>query len=338
MHLIKAQGAGGEIWAAAADLFGWASTWPLGDAGALAPEWAPVVQMVASYADQQAQAPAGASMAQAAPGKLDPRRAIVLFSGGKDSLAVALSLQAAGVAPCLLHVKGLNGSAYAHEAAAAAAVAEAAGLPFRVVTAKLHGKSAHTENPVKNVMLLGLGAAFALRWRAGVVAMGVLKHDTAVANVRCGLSDHPAIAAAGAAAIEAAAPGLRVMPAMIEDDCDAYARVWKMCPDAIPAISSCMTGARFKRSLRAKNEARFGIELLPGRCGSCYKCAFELIATHALAGRQMDPRLADHCVEKLRRGVQLMTGAAALPSRADAAGAFLTDAIDWRRALGAVAL
>ncbi|UYO50322.1 hypothetical protein KQX64_07035 [Rhodopseudomonas palustris] len=225
--------------------------------------------------------------------------------------------------PVLLYVRKINGHGYGREEHSARAVAEIAGLPFRVVEARLSGKSAHIENPVKNLLLMAAAAEYAIRFGAGIVALGALEHDGENArNFGCGLSDDPGLIERGAEAIAAVVPGFRGIAALHRNDADAYARVWHSLPAAIPAVGSCMTGPRAHRSTREANQRKFGVDLLPGRCGSCYKCAFELITTAALSGEALPAPLADHCVAKLRAGLRMIRGAEALPSVADALDAF----------------
>lgn len=316
----------------AGELFSWGSQWPLPDSAILPQEWQGVLDVIGGYADIKPRA-TGASDA-IAPKDLAPRRAIVLFSGGKDGLAAALKLREGGLRPVLLHVRGINGAAYAHEYEAAKTVAEAVSMPFRSVDVALRGKSAHVENPTKNLVLALIGATLAVEWKAGVVALGLAGDDTTSTNVRCGLSDNINVAAKGAAAIMAMVRGLDVRPSVIEDETESLCVVSASARHALPVISSCMTGARFKGKLHKDNVQKFGAALMPGRCGSCYKCAFEQIVLAAIEGRMLEPRWADHCVEKIRKGVQIIKGAEILPSRDDALAALMSDRVNWRHALG----
>ena len=320
----------------AAALFAWGSQWPLPAAAPVAPAWQPFLDAIGANTGGSYQAAGAPAAAPVAGARAD--RAVVLFSGGKDGLATALLLREAGISPALLHVTGINGPAYAHERDAAAAVARIAGLPLRVVAASLSGKSAHVENPVKNATLAALGAQAAAYWGAGVVALGVVGEDTQSANVHCGLSDNAAVIGAGMRSIEALATGLRFAMPQVAHECQSIGVVMRLCPDAMPAVSSCMAGARFKRSLHERNRAKFGVDLLPGRCGSCYKCAVEAVTLAAIAGQVLPLPFAAHCVKKMQRGAQVVTASAAPCSAADAIEIFGdADMPAWRAALGAAA-
>lgn len=154
------------------------------------------------------------------------------------------------------------------------------------------------------------------------------------ANIRCGLSDNPDVIEPGFAAIEAIAPGLQMIRAGLPNDTASLAEVWASCPDALPVLSSCMAGARFKGSLARGNREKFGVDLMPGRCGSCYKCAMEQIVLAALQGQTLPAPWAAHCVDKLRRGAQIVRGAAGLPDAGAALDLFMSDAVPWRQAIG----
>lgn len=310
-----------------AALFAWASRAEPSPGVAVHSELGPVVAALAAVRGRDACAVLGpAPVANGAP--LDPRRAVVLFSGGKDSLAAALQLRNEGIAPVLLYVRKINGAAYGREEGQAAELAAFAGFPFRVVEAQLTGKSAHIENPTKNLYLAALGAAFAARHGAGVVALGCLAHDGENAkNFSCGLSDDPAFLELAGRALEAFVPGLQLRPALHESDADSFARVWHELPEALPRIGSCLTGPRAHGIARQANERKFKAALMPGRCGSCYKCAFELIACAALSRDPLSPELGVHCVEKLQAGLQTIRGAAVKPSPVDALDAFFTPAV-----------
>lgn len=333
MQRIEQRGAIGPLAGVAARLFEWGSQWPLPARADVPVVWQGFLSAVGAHAGCSVKAMGAAIAAPVVD--LDQTKAIVLFSGGKDGLAVALKLRADGMQPVLLHVRGINGGAYVkQEAEAARAVAEIAGFPFRELKVKLAGKSAHVENPTKNLALACLAASLAVSWGAGCVALGLQSEDRWSTNPRCGLSDNIDVALPGCAAIEAIVPGLRMIPASFATDAASLVQIVSDCPEALPAISSCMTGARFKRTVREANVRRYGVGLLPGRCGSCYKCALEAVVLAAMEGQVMPKPWADHCVEKLRRGAQIVRGLSALPTADEAFKVFMSPGLPWRHALG----
>lgn len=334
MQTLEQTLARGPLAAEAAALFAWGSQWPLARVAPVAGQWQPFLDLLGDMAG--APGLRAGNPPQAPDGReTDPQKAVVLFSGGKDGLAAAISLRARGLRPALLHVRGINGGAYTKaEAEAAEAAARIAGFPLRVLPIKLVGKSDHTENPTKNIALAALGAALALQWGAGVVALGVLTEDRHVENIACGISDHVDLAAAGCAGIEDMAPGLSCLPGVMPSEFAGLALIHKECPDALRAVVSCMTGQRFRESLRRRNMEKFGVDLPPGRCGSCYKCATEQIALAALDGRVLGDAWADHLFAKLRAGYKLVRQRK-IATDEDAVATFFDDYVPWRDALPA---
>ena len=55
--------------------------------------------------------------------------------------------------------------------------------------------------------------------------------------------------------------------------CDIIAKE----PKALEVLISCMTPNRFRRSFRERTIRNYGVDLLPNRCGCCWKDAVEYI-------------------------------------------------------------
>lgn len=331
--------AGAALWPPLRDacrLFSWASAWPVAPEVDIAPAWQPYLDKLAPYLEGVQPKSTGMPYENLRHYRArEPGRAVVMFSGGKDSLATALKLQAQGWRPALLHVTRLNGPAYTHECNAARDIARRLHLPFADLPVRLDGKSAHIENPVKNVLLAAIGGAYAAVHGAQLVALGLLENDTIADNVRCGLSDNPSLTRSACDCLAAMQPGIAFAPVSAADDADSIETVMTLAPQVLPLVSSCMGARRFKASLAAKNEARFGIKLLPGRCGSCYKCAFELVALAALKDDQLAGPLAAHCVAKVVEGVRKIRGPqAAIISPAEALQAMFGGRLAYLKALG----
>ena len=230
---------------------------------------------------------------------------IVLFTGGKDSTAAAIRARAAGRQLLLLHARGMN-PAYPGELASATAVAGALRARLAVVDVRIT-RGAYITNPIKNQMLLAIAADLAPRYGAGELATGIHWADTvADLGFRSGFSDAIEMHEAAADCIEGAVDGLRVARRLIENDSDALLTV----ADAglLPLVGSCMATVRFRASLHARNQAKFGGALMPGRCGSCYKCALEWLHLALTERAPWQDALAAHSVAVLRRGAELITG------------------------------
>lgn len=307
-------------------LYTWADAEQPAQAAAVAPELQPVLDRIGAVLGYECKA-VGRSVAGALAGtELDPSKAVVLFSGGKDCVAAALALKAQGMRPALLHVRKINGPSYGRELQSAAAVANLIGLPLRVVAPEIKGKRTFRENPTRNLLYAAIGAQFGAYFGAGSVCLGTLEIDAQNAtNFACGLSDDPLLIEAAGKAMAAILPGARILPPQHATNAAAYRRCWEHGHELLDAIGSCMTGPRAHGIARQANERKYGLQLKPGRCGSCYKCAVELVFLAGLEGEVLPPGLAAHCVAKARVGAQLIAGSAELPSAQAALDGFFGD-------------
>jgi hypothetical protein len=113
MQTFEQSGAKGALADVAARLFTWGSQWPLPELADVPPLWQGFVGKVGSFCGVDAKA-TGVGYPAPLSRRLDQRRVVVLFSGGKDGLATALKLRSDGLVPVLLHVRGINGAAYTH--------------------------------------------------------------------------------------------------------------------------------------------------------------------------------------------------------------------------------
>ena len=93
----------------AATLFNWASTADLSPEVYVFDCWQPLLDELAKYSGQPA-AKATRGLHSPAPPAKPVKRAVVAFSGGKDSLSAALELRERGVRPALLYCEGINGA------------------------------------------------------------------------------------------------------------------------------------------------------------------------------------------------------------------------------------
>jgi hypothetical protein len=233
------------------------------------------------------------------------RVAIVLFSGGKDSAAAALRAAAAGYEPILLYAQGIN-PAYPEEIEAARRMAAALAMPLRIVEVRAR-RGAYIENPTKNQLLLACAADIGLRWGASLLSAGIMAADQSPnMPFGAGLSDGADCQGAAADWIERFVPGLRVERAPIRNDTDSLLEVARA--GLLPLAQSCMTGVRFRGSLRTRNMAKHGVDLMPNRCGSCYKCALEFL-TLGLAGMgQRSQGYEAHCADILTDSAERISG------------------------------
>src|ERR1700730_2276405 len=121
-----------------------------------------------------------------------PKDLLLAFSGGKDSLAVALLAREAGYNVTLYHIAGVNAAFTKSELEHARRLAELLQLPLVVRELKL-GKSAkfYTEHPIKNHLILAMMAQYGLPLGTTTYALANVTDDYAVsqANADANLSD-----------------------------------------------------------------------------------------------------------------------------------------------------
>lgn len=239
---------------------------------------------------------------------VDPsdNRVLVGFSGGKDSTAVALMLRALGKSPILFRVDGIN-PAYPDEAGAAERVARALAMPLKVLTLRV-AKGAHIENPAKNQVIQLLMADYGVQHGIARHAMGGLQDDTiGEQSYSAGYSDAVELFDAMGAALEKLVPGYKWLGGLLKNDTDALLTVMAY-PDVHQAVQSCMTPIRYRGKLAAGNAAKFGIEVMPGRCMSCYECCLEWLHMRAMGKFGPNQDLVNHCIEVLHKAAPMIMG------------------------------
>jgi len=201
---------------------------------------------------------------------------LVCFSGGKDSTAVAIKLRAEGKNVSLYFLKGINKS-YGDEYLRAENVAKLLGLPLFVEEVKLVGKSRYKENPVKNQIIATFALNYAIKNNLGcAVAFGDFKEDTiADAVFDRNWSDTQEMWKAYEEVIKAVVPNFEVFTPF-NNYCET---LYLIAQDRklLEAVQGCLAPQRFRKHWHDMNVKKFGYELLPNRCGSCWKCCVEYI-------------------------------------------------------------
>lgn len=219
----------------------------------------------------------------------------VSFTGGKDSVAAALRAEQQGYRPRLLHVRGLN-RGMMDEILYAQALADFRGWELHVRPVSVSGKKAGLmELPTKNQVstLTILDAAQQHAEEAGEPMAGVWSAGWHGCDAQGGqgfdydFSDGDEAIRLFGRYVDARWPGTRYI-GDLWDTVECWARV----ADAglLGYVKGCVAPIRFKRQWRERNEERWG-PLLPGRCGSCVKCAWEQIALEELGILEPRPEM-----------------------------------------------
>lgn len=228
--------------------------------------------------------------------------AIIGYSGGKDSIAQAIKLQKEGINVEAFHLGNLNRSC-TDEKQASIDTCKLLGIPLRIETIKTTGKSKRLENPVKNLLVLAMMLDFGL-WRGvSTYALGTqINRPNGLSDFYTSLdfSDSPDVLFIGSELFRQL-PQFRLRVGELGlSNIDTYysmklilshKRGWEL----LTASRSCMTQFRFREMRKKHNHKKYGVELLPGRCGSCWKCCIEYLVLDALGAIKKNEDFILHC-------------------------------------------
>lgn len=224
-------------------------------------------------------------------------KVLVGFSGGKDATAVVLKLRRAGKKVELFYTRGIN-RAYPGEYDACVKIANALRLPLHVMEVRVVGKQDWVENPMKNQFILGCMVDYGSRVGIAEYVQGGLECDTCETQAfGSGYSDGREMFEATQSFFQTVYPDYLYHYSLLKNDTDSFLTVLKEAPQLIPMIHSCMGPLRYKANLRRTNETKYNIELMPNRCGSCYKCSLEALHLHMVGEKSYPPAFIQHCYD-----------------------------------------
>jgi len=240
---------------------------------------------------------------------IDRNQAWVAFSGGKDSTAVAIKLKDQGHRVTLFNVVGMN-PAYPEELKAAKATAARLGCRLKIMEAAITQAQEYVENPAKNQVILGLMIDAGLKApAAGTYAMGIMTTEEAAdVAFEWGYSDAIEMQRAAKAAYEDMAPGIEVKTELLANERDSYQTIVERDEGLLQTIQSCMTPVRYRRMHHQRNRDRYGASIMENRCGSCYKCAQEILILQGLGALPPHPKLKNHAIDVLVRNATKLIG------------------------------
>lgn len=204
---------------------------------------------------------------------------VLAFSGGKDSVAHAAYLKDKGFDATLFYVKNANRS-YPHEYDVATKISGMLNQKLIVEPLRYSGKVSKAESPVKNHVILSLIIHYMINNGITKCACGTYLEDTlSTISTQFGLSDAYEFYLAFEKAIKSTFPNFHWI-CWFKSDVHALAYLVNYHPELIPEYQSCLLPDRYRKRVREANERKYHIELLPNRCGSCWKCAQEYLILH----------------------------------------------------------
>lgn len=237
------------------------------------------------------------------------QKVLIGFSGGKDSLASALQVQAQGGHPVLFYVKGINKS-YPDEQKSAVALSARLQLQLIQKEVSISGSSDYIENPIKNQFILGMMVEHGLAYDISTYCQGNLLCDTIKdQSIATGYSDSIEMYQL----IEEyfiKRQSAYTFVTLLENDTDSLETIARLDYDLLKDVRSCMSPLRYREGYRKHNIKKFGLrDTLPNRCYSCYKCALEWLHLYAFGAVESEGHaFIAHCTDMLVRGLSRSFG------------------------------
>lgn len=210
--------------------------------------------------------------------KYDSNDIILAFSGGKDSIASAILYKEMGKNVHLFHMKHVNMS-FSDEWECAQRCADFLELPLYIDDIKFKGHHVWMEHPMKNMMIANGALSWGIREGIGT--------NIAFGNYRSSyLDSNPFEKCAGDCIdmwenyediIHRIIPDFKV-DVQLEHLGHTLDVITK--PEYRTALEnslSCMCRHSLRQYRHDWVKSKFGVDLLPYRCGSCFKCCVEYI-------------------------------------------------------------
>lgn len=233
---------------------------------------------------------------------LATKKAVVCFSGGKDSTAAIVKLQRTGHRVTGFYVEGANKS-YTNERGQCDLIAKALGITLAVAHIKVAGTHPLRENPLKNQMLLAMAIDYGVQHGAATYACGNCVDDqmrpgAKAESVKEGMTDYLELQVAAKTVFERLIPAITVRADLLATKADSFFTLADYAPQTLRLSGGCILPPFRRPNPRKANIRKYGAEvLLPGQCGSCYKCCCEYAFYAKMGGLPMHPAYYQRCLE-----------------------------------------
>ena len=228
--------------------------------------------------------------------KVEPNNKIMLlFSGGKDSTAMAMKFKEQGYDVYLYFLQGINLS-YLDELERAKDVANKLNLPLIVDYIKVSGKGDFLENPTKNQLILTFAINRGIEHGIYKYSYGGFKEDTIEQSAfDRNFSDSIELFQWYSEGIKEIFKDFEVITPFNNEvetliKMGNHKEYWNL-------YQSCLTPFRYREHLKKTNENKYKINLLENRCGSCWKCCMEYIVWADLGIIEYNKDFYKHCLD-----------------------------------------
>lgn len=231
---------------------------------------------------------------------------VVCFSGGKDSTAAALLMRDKGFDVNLYYIKGINKS-YPNELERAKEIANYLKMPLYVEKVSQKGKTTFHDNPIKNQLIASMALDFAVE---NNFSHNIVFGDFYTDNIR-----NSSFLEAWSDCIEMwQQHEIYVRNNFVEDykihiPFKNYIQTIDIVSkdkQLLNLVQGCVLPHRFRESVKQNNEKKFGIELLPQRCGSCWKCCTEYIHLADIGVMPYNKQFYKHCLNFLKNKMDVL--------------------------------
>jgi len=224
------------------------------------------------------------------------KKVMIGLSGGLDSVYFMHRLIDDGYDVTAVYVDGLNKSSAKIEAKQAKKIAREAQANFLNIKMKVPSQT-FPDNPFKNQLILSTMLNLGIKKGIYRYALGC-DWTSPLRDAITGytITDSEEVNKYFWEGVKKHFPQAELMFIDVEDK--KYKRfdwLYKNHYNSLVNVSSCVSPLRFREHLHKKNISKYNVNLLQGRCGSCYKCAIEYILLVETRHIKKNARFYDHC-------------------------------------------
>ena len=231
---------------------------------------------------------------------------LVCISGGKDSIATAKYYKDKGYTVFLYHMHGIN-KAYHDEYTVIPKIAELLDCPYFIQDVYLKGSHMYIEHPMKNMLIANGAIQFCLTNNLPInIAFGNYsesKLDDMEFNICAG--DSRDMWDIYEKIIQNEIPDFKVHTPLknVKETYEILIEEKELFENSM----SCISPFRFRKYWAKRTENKYGVRLMPNRCGCCWKCCFEYMVM-ADSGMSFNREYYLHCWEILKNVARKETG------------------------------